>query len=295
MNGALERSRLALGRHLLLLHRLEQRSLRLRRGAVDLVGEEEVGEDRARQERELGAALVEDRGARHVGGHQVGRELDARELERSSPARTSARSASSRGRGSPRAARARRRAPRRGSARAPSRLPTIARSTSSSTAPPRSRTSCSSIRAAPAWSTTARTRRIGRPGALRSAGSGRSGRSSSHDSSPSAARARSGWRSKSMPSRADAASRSSGSRRVCRCPALVVPSVISRSMRTSSDGRVGSGAFRDSTCSNSEPRVPPRLRSEDRGRSVEADRGEREHVAGRDPRRRDRDAGRARR
>ena len=39
---------LALGRHLPLLHRLEQRGLRLRRGAVDLVGEQEVGEDRAR-------------------------------------------------------------------------------------------------------------------------------------------------------------------------------------------------------------------------------------------------------
>ena len=30
-------------------------------------------------------ALVEDRGARHVGGHQVGRELDAREPERARP------------------------------------------------------------------------------------------------------------------------------------------------------------------------------------------------------------------
>ena len=43
-----ERPRLALDRDLPLLHRLEQRGLRLRRGAVDLVGEEEVGEDRAR-------------------------------------------------------------------------------------------------------------------------------------------------------------------------------------------------------------------------------------------------------
>jgi len=46
--GSRQQPRLALGRHLALLHRLEQRSLRFRWGAVDLVGEEEVGEDRAR-------------------------------------------------------------------------------------------------------------------------------------------------------------------------------------------------------------------------------------------------------
>ena len=55
-----EHARLAFARHLPLLHRLEQRGLRLRWGAVDLVGEEEVGEDRARHELELRAALVED-------------------------------------------------------------------------------------------------------------------------------------------------------------------------------------------------------------------------------------------
>ena len=71
----------ALDRHLPLLHRLEQRRLRLRWGAVDLVGEEEVGEDRAGPELEVGLALVVDRGAGHVGGHQVGRELDAREAD----------------------------------------------------------------------------------------------------------------------------------------------------------------------------------------------------------------------
>jgi hypothetical protein len=36
----LERPRRPLGRHLVLLHRLEERRLRLRRGAVDLVGEQ---------------------------------------------------------------------------------------------------------------------------------------------------------------------------------------------------------------------------------------------------------------
>ena len=74
--------RVPVGRHLLLLHRLEERRLRLRRGAVDLVGEQQVGEHGARLEAEDGVALVVDRRARDVGGHQVGRELDAREPHR---------------------------------------------------------------------------------------------------------------------------------------------------------------------------------------------------------------------
>ena len=67
-----------------LLHRLEQGALGFRRGAVDLVGEHEVRENRAFAELEHLAALralVEHDGADHVGGHEVGRELDARELE----------------------------------------------------------------------------------------------------------------------------------------------------------------------------------------------------------------------
>ena len=75
----LEQVRDAFDRHLPLLHRLEQRRLCLRRRAVDLVGEEQIGEDRARAELELALPLVEDRRARDVGGHQVGCELDARE------------------------------------------------------------------------------------------------------------------------------------------------------------------------------------------------------------------------
>ena len=66
------------------LHRLEQRRLRLRRRAVDLVGEHDVGEDRSGLELEEGAAvrvLLHDVGADDVGRHQVGRELDARELQ----------------------------------------------------------------------------------------------------------------------------------------------------------------------------------------------------------------------
>jgi hypothetical protein len=73
-------------RHAVLLHRLEERRLRLGRRAVDLVGEDDVREDRAAHEAEhaapRGAVLLEHVGARDVGGHQVGRELDAPERER---------------------------------------------------------------------------------------------------------------------------------------------------------------------------------------------------------------------
>ncbi len=73
------------GGDLVLLHRLEQRGLRLRRRAVDFVGEDHVREDRPRQEHEppparLGVVL-QDVGAGDVGRHQVGRELDALERE----------------------------------------------------------------------------------------------------------------------------------------------------------------------------------------------------------------------
>ena len=52
------------GRHLLLGHRLEQRGLRLRHRAVDLVDEHDVREDRPRLELELADLLVVDREAR---------------------------------------------------------------------------------------------------------------------------------------------------------------------------------------------------------------------------------------
>ena len=81
MNGRLERIRLAVDRHLVLLHRLEQRRLRLRRGAVDLVDQQDVGEDRPGPELELVRALVEDVDARDVRREQVGRELDPREVD----------------------------------------------------------------------------------------------------------------------------------------------------------------------------------------------------------------------
>ncbi len=67
----------------ILLHRFEQRGLRLRRRAVDLVGQDDLREDRPLDEAQAPAALalVEDLGAGDVRRHQVGRELDALEVE----------------------------------------------------------------------------------------------------------------------------------------------------------------------------------------------------------------------
>ncbi len=62
-------------------HGFEQRALRARRRAVDLVGEQQLGEQRAGVEAEAAIILVEDRHAEDVGGQQVGGELHALELE----------------------------------------------------------------------------------------------------------------------------------------------------------------------------------------------------------------------
>ncbi|MNM87760.1 hypothetical protein D3C81_999490 [compost metagenome] len=61
------------------LHGLQQRRLDLGRGAVDLVGEDQVAEQRAGLEMDLLVAvdLLEDLGAGDVRGQQVGGELDA--------------------------------------------------------------------------------------------------------------------------------------------------------------------------------------------------------------------------
>ena len=76
-----ERVRVAVDRDLRLLHRLEQRRLRLRRSAVDLVDEEHVREHRPRPELELARALVEDVDTGHVARQEVRRELEPREGE----------------------------------------------------------------------------------------------------------------------------------------------------------------------------------------------------------------------
>ena len=77
--------RLAGGRDLMLLHRLQQRRLGLRGRAVHLVGEDDVRKHRPPHEAEAalpgGDVLFDDLRAGDVGRHQVGRELDPRELE----------------------------------------------------------------------------------------------------------------------------------------------------------------------------------------------------------------------
>ena len=69
--------------HAALLHGFEQGRLRLGRGAVDFIGKDDLGEDRAPLELKLAPArrgvFHHDVGADHVGGHQVGRELNAAE------------------------------------------------------------------------------------------------------------------------------------------------------------------------------------------------------------------------
>ncbi len=61
----------------------KQRRLRLGRGAVDFVGQQDVGEDRPFDEAKTPLAVLvffQHVGAGDVRGHQVGRELDAFEL-----------------------------------------------------------------------------------------------------------------------------------------------------------------------------------------------------------------------
>ena len=66
------------------LHRFEQRALGLGRGAVDLVGEQEIGEHGPLLvlEFQLAAAgVLEQLGADDVRGHQIRGELDALEAD----------------------------------------------------------------------------------------------------------------------------------------------------------------------------------------------------------------------
>ena len=71
--------------HRVLLHRFQQRGLGLRRGAVELVGQQQVGEHRPllEAERALAGAVVflQQFGAEDVAGHQVRGELHAPELQ----------------------------------------------------------------------------------------------------------------------------------------------------------------------------------------------------------------------
>lgn len=73
--------RLSIQGDLLLGHRLQQRTLRARRCAVDLIGQQHVGEHRAGVELELAAAGLVHRYAQYVRRQQVGSELHALEAE----------------------------------------------------------------------------------------------------------------------------------------------------------------------------------------------------------------------
>ncbi len=74
-----ERIGLPFDRDLAVAHRLEQGALGPGRGPVDLVGQDDVGEDRPLLEDELAARRVVDARAEDVRGEQVGGELDAPE------------------------------------------------------------------------------------------------------------------------------------------------------------------------------------------------------------------------
>ena len=71
--------------HLQLLHGFQQRALHLGRGAVDLVGQQQVGEDRPLARVKIRGLRVEDHGAGQVGRQQVGGELDALEVQVGDP------------------------------------------------------------------------------------------------------------------------------------------------------------------------------------------------------------------
>jgi hypothetical protein len=71
-------------RHVAFLHRLQQRRLGARAGAVDFVGHQQLGEDRPLDEAEAAAvveALLHHLGPENVGRHQVGRELHPQRLK----------------------------------------------------------------------------------------------------------------------------------------------------------------------------------------------------------------------
>ena len=78
--GFAEFAKFAAGGDLLFLHGFEHGRLGLGRGAIDFVGENQVREDRAALELEGAFARVgvhDEVRAENVGGHEVGRELDA--------------------------------------------------------------------------------------------------------------------------------------------------------------------------------------------------------------------------
>ena len=83
--GVRQRIALAADGHLALLHGFEQGGLRFRRRPVDLICEDDIGEDRPLEEAEFSlsaaSALVDDLRAGDVGGHEVRGELDPVEIQ----------------------------------------------------------------------------------------------------------------------------------------------------------------------------------------------------------------------
>ena len=78
-NGLRQRVRVVVHGDLRFVHRFEQRGLRFRRGAVDFVGDDDVGEDRAGLEFEFLRGGIEDADADHVARQHVRGELNALE------------------------------------------------------------------------------------------------------------------------------------------------------------------------------------------------------------------------
>src|SRR5205085_6021981 len=83
--GGTDRMGREIDRHLPLLHDLEQSRLRLCRGAVDLIDQHKIAEDRTPPKLEITRLQVEDRGSQYVRRHKIGGELDAGEIDREGP------------------------------------------------------------------------------------------------------------------------------------------------------------------------------------------------------------------
>src|SRR5215472_4134353 len=77
----IQRVPLAIRRHLPLFHRLEQRSLRARRHAVDLIRQKKLGKHRPLMKREFAGLRREHARPENICGHHVRRALHAPELE----------------------------------------------------------------------------------------------------------------------------------------------------------------------------------------------------------------------
>ncbi len=79
-NGSASVQALAFDRHLALLHRFQQGCLGFGWRTVDLVGKQQLGEDRTLAQPKLTGVEIIDVRAEDIGGHQVGRELNPLEL-----------------------------------------------------------------------------------------------------------------------------------------------------------------------------------------------------------------------